>query len=105
MRKQLLIAFASIALPFAAGTAFAAGEGGGGAEQCTNGKVWDAATQKCVEKTTLNEHDRLYDEGRTLAKSGRYGEAIVQYEAFVRLAPGHADAPRARLALRLLKER
>lgn len=77
MRKLLLIAFASVALPFAAGAAFAAGEGGGAAEKCEAGKVFDDATQKCVEKTTLNEHDRLYDEGRTLAKTGRYGEAIV----------------------------
>ena len=78
MRKHLLVAFVFI-LPFAATPAFAAGEGGGDAatNQCASGKVWDNATQKCVEKTTLNEHDRLYDEGRTMAKAGRYGEAIV----------------------------
>lgn len=78
MRKHLLIAFVSLALPFPSVPAFAAGEGGGDASnQCSSGKVWDNTTQKCVDKTTLNEHDRLYDEGRMMAKAGRYGEAIV----------------------------
>ena len=47
------------------------------AKECKAGEVFDDASQKCVEKTSLNEHDRLYDEGRQLARAGRYGEAIV----------------------------
>jgi len=79
MRTQLLrygIVFA-LALPFAPAAVYAAGEGGGSSTQCPDGQVWDNGQQKCVQKSSLNDHDRLYEEGRTLAKAGRYGEAIV----------------------------
>jgi tetratricopeptide (TPR) repeat protein len=80
MRGYLLrLGFAlTLAMPIAPGAAFAADSGGSGTvNQCSNGKVWDNAQQKCVDKSSLNEHDSTYETGRQLAKSGRYGEAIV----------------------------
>ncbi|MNU06504.1 hypothetical protein D3C72_2517200 [compost metagenome] len=43
--------------------------------------------------------------GKMLEFKERYAEAMAEYEAFLRLAPAHDEAPRVRLALRLLKER
>jgi tetratricopeptide (TPR) repeat protein len=77
MRKQLLRlgVAAALAMPVSGGAALAAGESS--PPECARGKVWDNATQKCVEKTSLNGHDRTYEDGRELARAGRYGEAIV----------------------------
>lgn len=65
----------SLAMPLAGGAAFAASDSS--PPNCAAGKAWDDATQKCVDKSSLNDHDRIYDEGRTLAKAERYGDAIV----------------------------
>lgn len=81
-------AVVALALPVFAGFALAAGDGGGGggggggeggsAENCTGGKVWDNATQKCVNpKKSGLDHDTIYGAGRDYAKAGRYGEAIT----------------------------
>ncbi|MCA1490831.1 tetratricopeptide repeat protein [Sinorhizobium alkalisoli] len=45
--------------------------------QCTNGKVWDAKQNKCVEakKSSLDD-DILFDAARELAYAGQYENAI-----------------------------
>jgi hypothetical protein len=65
----------SLALPIAGGTALAASDSP--PPNCAAGKAWDEASQKCVDKSSLNDHDRIYYEGRMLAKAERYGEAII----------------------------
>lgn len=66
-----------LALP-APAIALAADSGGSSSvNECAKGKAWDSAQQKCVDKTSLNEHDATYETGRELAKAGRFGEAIM----------------------------
>jgi len=66
---------AVLAMPLAAAPARAAGEST--TTECKAGEVFDSTTQKCAKKTSENEHDQLYEQGRELARAGRYGEAIV----------------------------
>ncbi len=77
MRRQVLMAgiALSLALPLSGGGALAASDSP--PPNCAAGKAWDEGSQKCVDKSSLNDHDRVYYEGRMLAKAGRYGEAIV----------------------------
>ena len=72
----------ALALVFAmSGTALAAGEGGGDSsptsKNCKSGQVWDEKTKKCVKSQSgiLPDED-LYQQGRALAKEGRYDWAI-----------------------------
>ena len=45
---------------------------------CSNGKVFDRKTKKCVrpKKSSQLDDDNIYDAARDLAYHGRYGEAI-----------------------------
>jgi tetratricopeptide (TPR) repeat protein len=67
-----------VVLPLMAAPAYAAGTGGSNeAAECTGGKVWDKAQQKCVDpKQGKVNDDDIYETGRALAMTGRYGEAI-----------------------------
>lgn len=67
---------ASLSVP---ATGFAAGGGGGGGNDtptCTNGKVYDKKTKKCVSKSSLNDQESIFEAGRTLAYAGEYDAAI-----------------------------
>lgn len=78
-RLRLLAASMVVSLPLVAVPAFAAGDGGGGGNTgntCTNGKVWDKKTSKCVPQQSGIDDDTLYEYGRDLALVGRYDEAI-----------------------------
>ncbi len=81
MTKMLPVALAfMLAL---SGAAFAAGGGGSSGEsspatkKCKTGQVWDKNTKKCVKAQSgvLPDED-LYQQGRALAKEGRYDWAI-----------------------------
>ena len=65
------------------GTALAAGGGGGSSEsspatkKCKTGQVWDKNTKKCVKaKSGILPDEELYEQGRALAKEGRYDWAL-----------------------------
>ncbi|HEY5818873.1 MAG TPA: tetratricopeptide repeat protein [Mesorhizobium sp.] len=78
MRITLRAAALLLALPLLGAPAFAAG-GGGGADPtptCSAGKVWDKKTKKCVTRSSLNDDDSIFENGRALAYAGRYDEAI-----------------------------
>jgi tetratricopeptide (TPR) repeat protein len=46
--------------------------------QCRQGLVWDAGQNKCVEPApSASESETIYQQGRELAETGRYGEAII----------------------------
>jgi tetratricopeptide (TPR) repeat protein len=72
-------AIVALAFPALGVLAHAAGDSGGGSStNCTDGKVWDAAQNKCVNpKNSQLDHDTIYGAGRDYAKAGRYGEAIT----------------------------
>ena len=79
MIKILTLGFAGL-LALSA-SAYAAGEGGGGASptknSCKKGEVWDKGKKKClkVQSGILQDED-LYQQGRALAKEGRYDWAL-----------------------------
>jgi len=78
-RLRILVASMALSLPLLAVPAFSAGDGGGGGNtgnNCTNGKVWDKKTSKCVPQQSGIDDDTLYEYGRDLALAGRYDEAI-----------------------------
>jgi tetratricopeptide (TPR) repeat protein len=78
-RLRLFAASMVLSLPLIASPAFSAGDGGGGGNtgnSCTNGKVWDQKTSKCVPQQSGIDDDTLYEYGRDLALVGRYDEAI-----------------------------
>ncbi|QPC88388.1 tetratricopeptide repeat protein [Mesorhizobium sp. NBSH29] len=82
MRTRLVGGLASIlvTIPLLAGSAYAMGENTGPADTvptCKNGSVWDKNKKKCVPKTSALDDDSIYETGRSLAKLGRYGEAIT----------------------------
>lgn len=75
-----LMAAACLVGPLLATPVLAAGDGGGtdSTPKCTNGKVWDKATKKCVDpQRGMIDDDSIYETGRDLAMAGRYGEAIT----------------------------
>ena len=80
MSKMIPLCFA--ALLSVAAPAFAAGDGGGSgsspAEQdCKKGEVWNKAKKKCVKASSgLVTDEELYQQGRALAKQGRYEWAL-----------------------------
>ena len=81
MRTLTLIGASAFLFAMAGGAAFSAGDSGGGANtstQCTNGKVYDQKTKKCVDpvKSELDD-ETIYRAGRAFAHAGRYGEAIT----------------------------
>jgi tetratricopeptide (TPR) repeat protein len=82
MQKTLIAAVvAGMAALALSQPAFTAGGGGGSddtAENCKQGEVWNKDTQKC-EKASRGSHsdDMLFEAGQSLAKAGRYGEAIT----------------------------
>jgi tetratricopeptide (TPR) repeat protein len=61
--------------------AYAAGEGGGGSSpasnNCKTGQVWDKTKKKCVQaQSGVLPDEELYQQGRALAKEGRYDWAL-----------------------------
>lgn len=73
---SLVLGTVSFAAP-----AFAAGDGNNTRSPtvtCTNGKVFDRKTKKCVrvQKSGQLDDDNIYDAARDLAYHGRYEEAI-----------------------------
>ena len=77
MRIGLAASLVSIMLIASFSTAHAAGDAGGETTQeCPAGQIWDKDTQKCVVKSSKIDDDSIYEYGRMLALSGRYGEAI-----------------------------
>ena len=79
MKKIILTA--ALALPFAAGTAFAAG---GGEEKapskpkCKSGQIYDKKSKSCVVAQNSNMGtDGLYENLRELAYAGRFVDAQV----------------------------
>jgi tetratricopeptide (TPR) repeat protein len=60
------------------GSGGGSGKDGSSATECRAGKVWDRNVRKCVEpKQGLLDDDSLYEAGASLARAGRYGEAIT----------------------------
>ncbi len=82
MQKRLIAAVVSLisAIPLLVEPAMSAGGGGSDntTTQCRQGEVWDNQKQKCVvpEQGKLDD-DSIYEAGQSLAKAGRYGEAIT----------------------------
>ena len=78
-KSSLILGLSAFAL--AAGLAIspiamAAEDGGGEAPpKCKAGYSYDKTKKECVKKNALNDSD-LYENGRALAKAGRYVEAI-----------------------------
>jgi tetratricopeptide (TPR) repeat protein len=72
-------ALVALALPALGAVALAAGDSGGGsADKCKDGKVWDEASSKCVNpKNSGLDLDTIYGAGRDYAKAGHYGDAIA----------------------------
>lgn len=63
---------------------FAAGDGGGGgnnspaSHDCKTGEVWDKVKKKCVKaQSGILPDEELYQQGRALAKEGRYDWALT----------------------------
>jgi tetratricopeptide (TPR) repeat protein len=101
MEAHISIRRSAFAVAFAllSASAFAAGDGGGsdggsggngggsgdsgGGTTCTGGKKYNPATGKCTGYV-----DSIYEKGRELAKSGRFGEAIT----ILSLAADQGDA-------------
>jgi tetratricopeptide (TPR) repeat protein len=67
-----------LVVPLLAAPALAADTGGSSVPACKTGQVYDKASKKCVEQQGggIIDDDSLYETGRQLALSGRYGEAI-----------------------------
>jgi tetratricopeptide (TPR) repeat protein len=82
MRITTIIGAGTLLLALSGGSAFAAGDSGGGASdassQCKGGKVYSEQMQKCVdaEEGSLKD-DEIYNTGRAYAHAGRYGDAIT----------------------------
>jgi tetratricopeptide (TPR) repeat protein len=83
-RKIILFTFAAFTASMASQSAMAVGEDTSEppkktktTAECTNGKVWDAKQNKCVEakKSDLGD-DILFDAARELAYAGQYENAI-----------------------------
>ncbi|MEM7521217.1 MAG: tetratricopeptide repeat protein [Pseudomonadota bacterium] len=78
--KHLLLT-ASLVLPFAATTAFAAGGGDEKAPskpKCKNGQIYDKATKACVNAEESNlDVDSLYENVRELAYANRFKDAQI----------------------------
>lgn len=91
MRARLIGGLASlvVVLPLLTGPALSAG--GGSSEDtvptCKSGTVWDKKKQKCVPKTSRLDDESIYETGSSLAKLGRYDEAIT----ILSLAQNKAD--------------
>lgn len=68
----------ALMVPLLAAPALAADTGGTSVPTCKSGQVYDKATKKCVTQQGggVIDDDSLYETGRQLALSGRYGEAI-----------------------------
>ncbi len=83
MQKRLIAAVVSGMAAFAllSQPAFTAGGGGGSddtAQNCKQGEVWNNDKQKCEKPSrgSLSD-DNIFEAGQSLAKAGRYGEAIT----------------------------
>jgi tetratricopeptide (TPR) repeat protein len=88
MRNLLVNGCIAVALsvPLFVVPVYGAGDGGSGGEattqNCTGGKIWDKAQQKCVPpQNSKLDLETIYESGRALAKAGRYGEAIMVLSA------------------------
>ncbi len=82
MRITTFISAGALLLALSGGSAFAAGESGGGAtdasSQCTGGKVYSEQMKKCVDpEESMLDDETIYQAGRSFAQAGRYGEAIT----------------------------
>lgn len=75
IRLVLSASLLALTLPF--GAALAAG-GDSDTPSCKSGEVYDKAQKKCVpaQQGSIDD-DTLFETGRALAYSGRYGEAIT----------------------------
>jgi len=76
-----------LSILFSGTQAYAAGGDSSGTPTCTNGKVYDKATKKCVRKESHLDQDSFFETGRALAYAGRYEEAIDLLKA----APDRQD--------------
>ena len=89
IRNTVFAGMAAAGLVALSSVAFAAGGGSGGEEPtCTNGKVYDKKTKKCVDQQSLNDQESIFEAGRQLAYNGRYDEAIT----LLSRAPDQGDA-------------
>lgn len=78
MKNTLLALAATASLAFAA-PVFAAGggsDGGGDANQCPAGQVYDEATKSCVKKSSQLNDNQIYLFARQYAYAGKYDEAL-----------------------------
>ena len=78
MKNTLLALAATASLAFAA-PVFAAGggsDGGGDANKCPAGQVYDEAAKKCVKKSSQLNDNQIYLFARQYAYAGKYDEAL-----------------------------
>ncbi|KAB0682760.1 hypothetical protein [Aureimonas leprariae] len=78
VRLAGLIVAAGLALAAPAGSAYAAGDGGGDMPTCKRGEVYNKKLKKCVKQDTAAlSDDELTDYAYALAEAGRYDETLA----------------------------
>jgi tetratricopeptide (TPR) repeat protein len=82
----LRIGILAVALSIGGTLAFAASGGRTGGSvaktpSCQPSEIWDSASGKCAKKTGTLDDKQLYQEGRDLALSGRFDDALVELNA------------------------
>jgi tetratricopeptide (TPR) repeat protein len=82
-----IAAAGSLTLAGMTASSFAASSGGGssggssGGTQCKSGMKWNAAKGICEQSSSsLSDDEILYEQGRTLALAGEYGNALALFD-------------------------